>query len=464
METLQRDQITISGWNPRKTFDESELEELSKSIEQHGILEPLIVRPVGDHYELVAGERRFRASGLAGVVELPVVIKDLSDQEVHEIMLIENLQRSGLQPLEEAQSLEVLLQNSSQVDLAKKLGKSQPWVANRLRLLQAPEDLQQMLISREITQKHVIALLPYVGYKVMDDIINKLKEKTADDGCPSVSQLDDLCKSVIHYGSKHTAQVLGWCNDTDSYRSHFDLDECKACLNTVVEKRTIGNEDSVYCLDKKCYNQKIGAAKRKIDKEAKEALEKIKEMNKDFEEVECPSDWTTYEKFYSEEFDMTECHSCGHFKKEKDGDRYLCLDPTCFKKKKAAVAREKNNVEKELRQQVTHAINCWTDGLLGLNEIDTLFLVRTLVSICPQNTVKRACAPYGELESCWGDDLENFINDLSPEDYEPLLLRLAAFETMYRAYSYESLKSMIPEKMPFLQLYFENTEGESNAN
>lgn len=126
MDEVMIKSIAISGWNPREDFNPEDLNELKASIEEYGILEPLIVRPKGKKkYELVAGERRFRAAGELKLKTVPVVIKELTDSQVHEIMLIENLQRSQLQPLEEARSLEVLLhEDITQEQLAKKLGES----------------------------------------------------------------------------------------------------------------------------------------------------------------------------------------------------------------------------------------------------------------------------------------------------------------------------------------------------
>ncbi|SIN86710.1 ParB/RepB/Spo0J family partition protein [Halodesulfovibrio marinisediminis] len=150
---------------PRKQFDDAALEELAASIREKGVLQPLLVRPqvVGGEniYEIVAGERRFRASQLAGIREVPVVIRELDDMETLAIALIENLQREDLTPLEEANALQELKDqfNLSQEELAKQVGKSRSAVANTLRLLQLPDMAQDALSAGTITAGHARAIL-----------------------------------------------------------------------------------------------------------------------------------------------------------------------------------------------------------------------------------------------------------------------------------------------------------------
>ena len=133
---------------PRKQFDEEALAELSDSIAQHGVLQPLLVRPMPDGgYQLVAGERRWRASRMAGLTEVPVVIRDLTDAQVAELALVENLQRENLNPLEEANGYKELSDKFgyTQEKISEIVGKSRPSIANALRLLNLPEDVQEMV-------------------------------------------------------------------------------------------------------------------------------------------------------------------------------------------------------------------------------------------------------------------------------------------------------------------------------
>jgi len=156
--------ITANPRNPRRIFREDELEELASSIRQRGVLQPIVVRPApsgGPGYELVAGERRWRAAQKAGIHEIPVVIQELSDKEALEIAIIENVQRQDLNPLEEAYGYEQLISefDYTQQDLAQVIGKSRSHVANTLRLLKLPEPVKQYLNDGALTAGHARALV-----------------------------------------------------------------------------------------------------------------------------------------------------------------------------------------------------------------------------------------------------------------------------------------------------------------
>lgn len=149
---------------PRKTFDQGALQELADSITQHGVLQPLLVRPLPTGgYQLVAGERRWRASKMAGLKEVPVVIKELSDVETMEIAIIENLQREDLNPIEEAEGLQALIDRCgfTQEDIAVSVGKSRSAIANSLRLLKLPQEVRDMTRNGEISAGHARALLTF---------------------------------------------------------------------------------------------------------------------------------------------------------------------------------------------------------------------------------------------------------------------------------------------------------------
>lgn len=160
---------------PRKDFDEKALSELAESIEQHGVLQPLVVRPLANgSYQLVAGERRWRAARIAGLTEVPVVIKELTDEEVIEIAMIENLQREDLNPLEEALGYRYMMDELkiTQEQAAEKVGKSRPAVANALRLLKLPNEVQEMVKNNLISPGHARALL---GFDSDDMILQTAK-------------------------------------------------------------------------------------------------------------------------------------------------------------------------------------------------------------------------------------------------------------------------------------------------
>ncbi len=158
---------------PRKQFDEEALAELSDSIAQHGVLQPLLVRPMPDGgYQLVAGERRWRASRMAGLTEVPVVIRDLTDSQVAELALVENLQRENLNPLEEANGYKELSDKFgyTQEKISEIVGKSRPSIANALRLLNLPEDVQEMVSNGSLSMGHARAILSLEDDKMKTDL------------------------------------------------------------------------------------------------------------------------------------------------------------------------------------------------------------------------------------------------------------------------------------------------------
>ena len=161
---LDLNEIVPNRDQPRKTFDEASIEELAQSIKQHGVLQPLLVRPIpSGGYQLVAGERRWRACRIAGLTKVPVVIKELTDTETMEIAIIENLQREDLNPIEEAEGLQALIDKCgyTQEEVATSVGKSRPAIANSLRLLRLPPEVREMTKNGEISAGHARALLAF---------------------------------------------------------------------------------------------------------------------------------------------------------------------------------------------------------------------------------------------------------------------------------------------------------------
>ena len=160
-DKLPLSKIDINPEQPRKTFDETALNELAESIKEKGVLQPLLVRPVKNRYQLVAGERRFRAAHIAKLKEVPVIIKDLSDKDSMEIALIENLQREDLNAVEEAQGIKLLMDKYSltQEEVAGKLSKSRPAVANSIRLLNLSDKILSQLKDGLLSAGHARALL-----------------------------------------------------------------------------------------------------------------------------------------------------------------------------------------------------------------------------------------------------------------------------------------------------------------
>lgn len=191
--TLKINQIEPNREQPRKRFDEETLEELADSIRQFGILQPLIVQERIDYYEIIAGERRWRAAKLAGLKEIPVIVKKMSDQEIVEISLIENIQRENLNPIEEAVAYKRLLTefHLKQEEVAERVAKSRTAVTNSMRLLKLDERVQQMVVEGWLSTGHARALLaiedPELQFKTANKIYN---EKL------SVREVEKLVKKI----------------------------------------------------------------------------------------------------------------------------------------------------------------------------------------------------------------------------------------------------------------------------
>lgn len=155
------DRIAPSPFQPRRTFDDAKLQELATSIRQQGIIQPLVVRPKGEHFELIAGERRWRAALKAGLSKVPIVVREASDHDALQLALIENLQREDLNPIEEANGYRRLQEEFhwSQEEVAEKVGKSRPAIANAMRLLSLPSEVQQEVASGNLPAGQARALL-----------------------------------------------------------------------------------------------------------------------------------------------------------------------------------------------------------------------------------------------------------------------------------------------------------------
>lgn len=202
---------------PRTHFNESQLEELSESIRENGVLQPLLVRKKGQKYEIIAGERRYQASKIAELEKVPVIIKDVDDQKMLELALIENLQRSDLNPIEEAKGYKQLIKASgmTQEALSKAVSKSRSTITNSLRLLDLPEQVQNLLFDGKLTAGHARAILavPYEESRI------KLAEKVVADGLSvratenlaplfSVGETPKSPRAVTPQSFKKAARVL----------------------------------------------------------------------------------------------------------------------------------------------------------------------------------------------------------------------------------------------------------------
>lgn len=191
--TLRLSEIEPNRDQPRKIFSEEALNELADSIREHGVLQPLLVRPLpGGSYQLVAGERRWRASRMAGLQEVPVVIREMDEEQAMEIALIENLQREDLNAIEEATGYKQLMERygMTQEQVAKRVGKSRPAIANALRLLNLPQKVMEMVGEGEVSPGHARALLAFDDQDRIVEIAQKVKS-----GKYSVRDIERMAKN-----------------------------------------------------------------------------------------------------------------------------------------------------------------------------------------------------------------------------------------------------------------------------
>lgn len=176
IEMISIENIIPNRFQPRLTFDEDGLNELSASIKEHGIIQPLVLRKLGDKYEIIAGERRYKAATMAGFTEVPAIISNLNDNESAEVALIENVQRKNLTSIEEAKSYKKILDKNyiSQEDLAKRLGISQSTIANKLRLLNLTNEVQEALLNEKISERHARSLLQIENQEEQVKMLNRV--------------------------------------------------------------------------------------------------------------------------------------------------------------------------------------------------------------------------------------------------------------------------------------------------
>ena len=228
VQFIELELIRPNPYQPRKTFEEERLNDLASSIQQHGILQPIVLRQTVQGYYIVVGERRFRASKFAGLIEVPAIIKELSDEDMMELAIIENLQREDLNAIEEAESYKKMMTdlNITQQEVARRLGKSRPYIANMLRLLQLPKNVAQMVQHGALSSAHGRTLLTlkdaskikktakqaaqeswsvryleeYVNGLVSKDISRKVDKETKESKPKMIQQQERFLKK--QYGAK----------------------------------------------------------------------------------------------------------------------------------------------------------------------------------------------------------------------------------------------------------------------
>ena len=306
------DDIIPNRFQPRLSFDEDALNELAKSIRQHGIIQPLVLRKVGNKYEIIAGERRYKASYIAGLTKVPAVVIDLNDNESAEVAIVENIQRKNLSPIEEAKSYKKLLDRGylTQDELANRMGKTQGAISNKLRLLNLSQEVQDALLNNQISERHARSLLRVENEDEQLEILNKIITQRLN-----VRDTDNLINSFVN--GEEYERVLppkgfglnrGSSSNSIDFNSFFDTKEEDDLLKDIKipeieENKFTPIEDKVYpAIEDKVYPAIETEEKLLLDDETNETTrEKLQEKVKKFiEELKQEGYSSTYDSY---EFD-----------------------------------------------------------------------------------------------------------------------------------------------------------------
>ena len=205
---------------PRKDFDQEELETLAESIRQHGVIQPLIVTKEGEHYQIVAGERRWRAARLAGLREVPVIVREYEEQKAAEVSLIENIERKDLNPVEEAEAFKKLIEdyNLTQEELSERMSRSRTSITNSLRLLKLPEEVRQLLAEGKISQGHAKVLLGMENDEAETVLARRIAEEEL-----SVRETEEAVHALLNPRKPRTQRKLR--NEAAYRKAASDLTE-----------------------------------------------------------------------------------------------------------------------------------------------------------------------------------------------------------------------------------------------
>lgn len=227
-------EIRPNAFQPRKDFDETSIEELAQSIKENGIIQPLVVRKSEGNYEIIAGERRWRAAQRVGLTKVPVIIKDVSDRQALELALVENLQREDLNPIEEAAAYEQLIEDFglTHEEISTRIGKERSTITNQLRLLKLPDEIKEAIIAGEITAGHARAILGLSSLAKAREILEAIRNEKL-----SVRKTEKLVQKLS--GQKEKTAKLG---SGDVHINHI-ADELKKTLGThvkIVDKKGKG--------------------------------------------------------------------------------------------------------------------------------------------------------------------------------------------------------------------------------
>jgi len=294
---IKRSQIVKNPNNPRDFISNADREGMKSSMKKIGILQDLIVRPYGDtidEFELAAGYTRFEITGDKDVKieDIPILIMDLDDQEFYSVMFEENDKRKNLNPLQEAKGyLNLTNSGMTQQQIADRHSKSQPVVANALRLLKAPAELKNYLVQGKLSVKHILVLLPFTEYPIYRQMI-KFLESNIEDGTLTVKKLQEDIKymieedfqsldigkkSVLNIDDFPDFDIEGTVYESDVFNLHFDMAECNdGKCKTIFKIENVQGDQERFCYDKDCWRNRILIAIKEFNEKRREQIEKMK--------------------------------------------------------------------------------------------------------------------------------------------------------------------------------------------
>jgi ParB/RepB/Spo0J family partition protein len=448
--------IELSGLNPRKDFGKRALEDLKASIEAHGVIVPLIVRPRGKNYELVAGERRYRAAKAAKLKTVPVIVREVEDDQVLEVMLLENLQREDLKPFEEGAALVQLVNKVglSQAEIGRRVGKSPGWISARLRMLELPKELHRMYDKGHIGVEGLVLLIPYVQHtKFMERVVKELESHSSYRDYHRARDVKDAVSTVLRI--KSLAFVVSgdpWPSDTDKL---VDKKECKSCSKKFKYK-SLYTREFTYCLNSECFRPKVNEAKKKVRERNKKLKEEASSgkgvldlRNKDRKTYRpLAQKMESYD--YKLKFNSPQCNKCPH---KVQGESYhgkgsVCTKPSCWEAK----AKVANQELDRLRMLNANKIRANMELVLEAPPEDLVarILREYLVSrrLFNNETNKLVFQPWFKKKP--KGDYEDNLDKIPDEDLPVLVVRWAALSEAHHAESFNNLDREVARMMPEL--------------
>ena len=492
-------EIDVTGWNLRgdEAYHGDDFEELKDSMRATGFWKhkALLVRPAGEEgYQLIAGHRRLRAAVEIGLETVPVIVEVMDDRAARMMIFLDNFHRKDLAPMQEAAGIAMLLENGwKQDELASKMGKSQGWVAGRLRLIKAPEEIKELIITQVITPHHAIDLLKYAEYPVLhEQILPAIRQESSSGKTVTVVQMHNIIDRKITWDQdgESVLNLTNFPDDFGIYGPYYNFEGCQGCqhvytpsaeeaegynrIRSLIRNRVYTpsaeeaegevetqdpDEIERYCMNRRCWADRLEIAKQAYEKTMKEKLGPAARENAvDPREM----NWNEYRRLQVN-WDTAECSGCKTCKRNsRNTDELICLGVACFEKKNKAYQRE---VQKKLREEELAAYaeldtiiaditkgnekatdviqnEGWTDWfampLGGLRGI-----LRILVWHLANDGIKRALEPWGKGKLV--HEFVKIVDELPREDLTKALMRCVLYQPLcgYGAVNHQKVISAV---------------------